>query len=215
MPGYQKAYVCPYINKRPDLENRFYVPFNPSEITIEEAIGIKSRPERKPGRKRDKTGEEQQKAVYQSRRFTEENKVVLSVRLFFNTLNDLYQTSYEDVREYISQLYRYTNATLDVSMKAEEIYFFWGSIAVAGILNRMNVHYTMFAPDGKPVRAEVDISIVGDYVGDYAEYKPALAPQTTGTGTYGHLKEVTGFSELMNASTTWRSNARGGINPRL
>lgn len=37
---------------------------------------------------------------------------------------------------------------------------------MAGILTGMSVRYTVFAPDGKPVRAQVNISIRGEYVGD-------------------------------------------------
>jgi len=215
MAGYMKAYICPYKNERPDLGNRFYVPFNPSEITIEEAIGINYKAAEKPEKEKTKYGNAKQRAVKGSREYSLDNKVVLSVRLFFNTLNDLNQTSYEDVRQYISQLYPYTNKTKNVGAKVEKIYFFWGSIAVAGILNHMNVHYTMFASDGKPVRAEVDITIAGEYVGDYADYHSAPAPKTSATGQYEHFNDVMSYSEWEDASKQWRDRAAKGINPRL
>ena len=126
----------------------------------------------------------------------------LSVTLFFNTLNDLYQDSYGDVREEIRRLYPYTNTNTN---KAKQLYFFWGSVAVAGNLTCMSVTYTMFAPDGTTVRAQVSITIEGFYVGE----------ETAQGGGPGGKKEVPGTRVDSGAGADWRNNYRGGGNPRL
>ena len=40
MPELKKAFIGSYVNGHMELEGRFYVPFNPTEISIEEAIGV-------------------------------------------------------------------------------------------------------------------------------------------------------------------------------
>ena len=44
--------------------------------------------------------------------------------------------------------------------------FTWSSICVIGILEKIDVRYTMFSPSGIPVRGEVSISIAGEYYGE-------------------------------------------------
>lgn len=213
MPEYQKAFICPYRGNSPVLDKKFYVPFNPSEITIDEAIGVLDTDE-------DDSMEEiknllagnftgWQHPLKTTSSHQKKGQLVLSVTLFFNTLTSLYQDSYEDVRNYISQLYPYTNKTAEKNGKIEQIYFFWGSIAVAGVLSSMNVHYTMFAPDGKPVRAQVSISIRGDYVGE--EFSANVSTSEKGE-TIGWKKED--ISKWEDPST-WRSQYNGTGNPRL
>lgn len=217
---YQKACIGPYVNGHMDLKGRFYVPFNPAEISIEEAVGI-SDVFQMNGRTRQNQMKRGYHAGFQypvekSSLWREKSLTTLSVSLFFNTLNDLYQKSYEDVREEIRKLYPYTNTTekTGASTKAEkarQIYFFWGSIAIAGILKHMSVKYTMFAPDGKPVRAQADISIEGFYVGE----KTAAEGGTAGNGAKAKgAGGSTGFAPDMEPCD-WRKYYHGGPNPRL
>lgn len=165
MAVYQKAYICPFRNGRPELGKRFYVQFNPTELSVQEAIGAadvdgeEASEELKRLLQGRKVGI--QKPLESSTEWKKKNQLTLAVSLFFNTLEKLNQDTYEDVRKYVGQLYPYTNKTTDSGSSVEQIYFFWGSIAVAGILTGMSVRYTVFAPDGKPVRAQVDISIRG------------------------------------------------------
>lgn len=167
---YQKAYLCPFRNGRPDLGKRFYVQFNPGELSIQEAIGTTDEEEDDMSQKLKRLLNGNKVGIQQpletSGEWKKKSQLTLSVSLFFNTLEKLNQDSYEDVRKYVGQLYPYRNKARDKSGSVEQIYFFWGSIAVAGILTAMNVTYTVFAPDGKPVRAQVGITIRGDYVGD-------------------------------------------------
>lgn len=196
----QKACICPFKAGRADLDNKFYVQFNPTEIAIEEAIGISG----DPG---EEYPEEQlfhylwngmgwQRPV---RPRCGKNRLCLSVTLFFNTFTSLNQDSYKDVREYICQLYPYTNKSANYS-DLTQICFLWGSIAVAGMLDKMSVHYTMFAPDGKPVRATVQLSIKGDYVGE----EPGIGTEAGETG-----------KKLHTASPDWKESFAGKENPRL
>lgn len=207
----------PYVNGHMDLKGRFYVPFNPSELSIEEAVGISGLLQTS-----GRTQQEQMKRGYyagfqypvkDSSNWRGKGLTTLSVSLFFNTLSDLHQKSYEDVREEIRRLYPYTN-TAEITggsaktEKAKQIYFFWGSVAIAGILKHMSVKYTMFAPDGKPVRAQADISIEGFYVGE------ETAQGGTAGGGAKDKAGSTGFAPDMEPAQ-WRKNYRGGANPRL
>lgn len=215
MAKYQKACICPYKTGGPAWGEKFFVQFNPTEITIEEAIGVSETERDEPGGelmrllKGNATGWQSPAAGSAARR--SKRNTMLSVTLFFNTLYDLYQESYEDVRKYISQLYPFTNKQSEGKKDVQEIFFFWGSIAIAGILTRMNVHYTMFAPDGKPVRASVELTITGDYVGDPVRGKASLS----GTGDAGGLGQGDSKIYMLADPSVWRSLFVGLGNPRL
>ncbi len=206
MPELKKAFIGSYVNGHMELEGRFYVPFNPTEISIEEAIGVVDVSgvdgREKQRRMKQGSGVGIQHHVRGSSLRRGSGMTTLSVTLFFNTLNDLYQDSYGDVREEIRRLYPYTNTNTN---KAKQLYFFWGSVAVAGNLTCMSVTYTMFAPDGTPVRAQVSITIEGFYVGE----------ETAQGGGPGGKKTVPGTRVDSGAGADWRNNYRGGGNPRL
>ena len=203
MAALQKAYICPYRKGSPVYDKKFAVQYNPAELSIEEAIGVSDG-------STDNLQEEIKKLLEGSKvgwshplesasASERKSSLTLSVTLFFNTLENLYQSSYEDVRDKIKPLYLYTNKTAEDKSTIEQIYFFWGSIGVAGTLNRMHVNYTMFAPDGKPVRAQVELSIVGDYYGDDTGSGQA------GTGSGG---------EESRSYSKWREWWSGRGNPR-
>lgn len=215
MAVYQKAYICPYRNNSPVLGERFYVPFNPAEIVIDEAVGVLDGEDDGLDEMISRLRQDNPYGIHRpldtSSLRKRKNRLTLSATLFFNTLDSLYQESYEDVRTYISQLYPYTNKTAKNGGEVQHIYFFWGSIAVAGILKRMNVRYTMFAPDGKPVRAQAEISIEGNYVGESPRLgiRTRAAGELTGPGTGdGALWSVVDPS-------MWRALYKGSGNPRL
>ncbi|MCM1057185.1 MAG: hypothetical protein NC517_06210 [Firmicutes bacterium] len=215
MAVYQKACICPFRNGRPDRGKRFYVQFNPTELSVQEAIGAADVDEEDPSEelKRLLHGRKVgiQKPLRSSTEWNRRNQLTLSVSLFFNTLERLNQDSYEDVRKYVGQLYPYTNKTADRSNRVEQIYFFWGSIAVAGLLTGMNVRYTMFAPDGKPVRAQVDISIRGDYVGEQS-YALIQGEAVGNEARFGRNEVNTLVGEDADG---WRGRFTGTGNPRL
>lgn len=205
MPELKKAFIGPYVNGHMELEGRFYVPFNPAEISIEEAIGAVDVSEvdgrEKQRRMRRGSGVGIQRHVRGSSSRRGSGMTTLSVTLFFNTLNDLYQDSCGDVREEIRRLYPYTNTN---TKKAAQLYFFWGSVAVAGHLTRMSVTYTMFAPDGTPVRAQVGITVEGFYVGEETAPGGSLPGGKKGGPQAGAL-----------SGPDWRAGYQGSGNPRL
>lgn len=125
---YQKAYICPFRNGRPDLGKRFYVQFNPTELSIQEAIGTTDEDEDDMAQnlKRLLNGSKVgiQQPLGSSGEWKKKSELTLSVSLFFNTLEKLNQDSYEDVRKYVGQLYPYRNKTRDKSGSVEQIYFF-------------------------------------------------------------------------------------------
>ena len=223
MPEYQKAFIGPYKNGHMELKEGFYVPFNPAEITIEEAIGISDVPQASEAARtawmRRGYALGSQYSPRDSLAERVKNMTRLSATLFFNTLYDLYQVSYEDVREDIRKLYLYTNTvekyTAAVSSgrkprvrtkthEARQIYFFWGTVAVAGTLKQMSVNYTMFAPDGKPVRAQVGITIEGFYVGEERIVEKPASSKAAGGGETG----------LSGDLANWKDGYRGCSNPR-
>lgn len=222
----QKAFMGPYVNGHMELKGRFYVPFNPSELSIEEAIGVSDLSgvdgRERQRQRRDGNTVNLQRPTQDSLKGRSQGMTVLSVTLFYNTLNDLYQKEYEDVRDEIRKLYPYTNtsemiekgnkaspmgksASSAAQNQVRQIYFFWGSIAVAGILTHMSVAYTMFAPDGKPVRAQVSLSIEGFYVGEETE-------AGNKAGADGGLKTA-GSGKAM-AAANLREGYIKGKNPR-
>ncbi|MCM1119701.1 MAG: hypothetical protein NC543_10115 [bacterium] len=224
LADFQKAFIGPYVNGHMELKGRFHVPFNPAELSVEEAIGIEdvSRASDRFRRRLQEQGSGvgmQYPAAKSSRRRSR-GMTTLSVKLFFNTLNDLQQSTYEDVREDIRRFYPYTNTTEKLERitngpsgtksevteklhKAQQLYFFWGSIAVAGMLRSMSVNYTMFAPDGKPVRAEVSITIEGFYVGEETVTESTAAPKSSAA------------LETADQTAHWRETYQGSANPRL
>lgn len=215
MAVYQKAYICPFRNGRPDLGKKFYVQFNPTELSVKEAIGVSDLEEEEAAEELKKLMRGRkigiQRPLENSGEWKKKKQLTLSVSLFFNTLEKLDQDSYEDVRKLVGQLYPYTNRTMDSSRSVEQIYFFWGSIAVAGLLTDMSVRYTVFAPDGKPVRAQVDISIRGDYVGDQS-YALIQGDATGNEAQFGRNEVNTLVGEDPDR---WRSRFNGTGNPRL
>ena len=215
MAVYQKAYICPFRNGRPELGKKFFVQFNPTELSIEEAIGVEDQNQEEPDQEKKKLLRGSrigiQRPLDASGAWKKRNQMTLSVSLFFNTLEKMNQDSYEDVRKYVGLLYPYTNKTADSSRNVEQIYFFWGSIAVAGLLTGMSVRYTVFAPDGKPVRAQVDISIRGEYVGDKT-YDLIPGEDTGKDANFGRNETNTLVGE---DPSRWRSRYVGKDNPRI
>ncbi len=61
------------------------------------------------------------------------------------------------------------------------VVFFWGPLEFEGRLESLNVHYTMFNPDGTPVRAKADLRIVGEEreAMNLAEQLPFESPDRT------------------------------------
>ncbi len=63
----------------------------------------------------------------------------------------------------------------------QKICFVWGTLQFTGFITSCNVSYTMFAADGMPVRAKVDLSILGEEKHQLASQasKPFESPDRT------------------------------------
>lgn len=129
----------------PESDAAITVMFNPNELSIKEYCG------RKTGQRN-------------SKRKQQEN-VVLSLSLFFNTYDSMWQQSYEDVRNQTHKFHKYQNQDINKNSSYKEICFNWGSICIIGILSSFSLKYTMFTADGIPVRAEASLEISGYYYG--------------------------------------------------
>lgn len=208
----KKAFICPFdgVHMNRTHEQAFHVPFNPAELSIEEAIGLSDVDEQeyRDNTKKLLAGRSigWQSPVEGSAKSTKKGKITLSMTLFFNTLTSLDQTSYTDVRGYIRKLYYYDNKDVAKDKKPQQIYFEWGSICVAGILTRMQVRYTMFSPEGTPVRAQAEISIAGQYIGEESSAGPKNAAQIDYDKT-GQLQP--------QGMENWRDSYTRTDNPRL
>lgn len=213
----QKAFFCPFDGAHTNRshESAFYVQFNPAELSIEEAVGLSDSEEEEPewvGKNARKDAKfHRQYPVEDSYRHRKKDRITLSMTLFFNTLTSLYQSSYEDVRGEIKKLYYYDNKNLAKNEKPKQIYFEWGTIGVTGILTRMNVRYTMFSPDGKPVRAQTELSIEGQYFGDEIP-NTAAADQESGSADSDSAERSRLLEEGWSA---WRDANPDTGNPRM
>lgn len=217
MSGLKKAFICPYENNSPVRNKGFYVQFNPNQITIDEYSSGDISLNRTGSGGEPETEKKTQivQWLVQELSEKEEKTTTLSTTLFFNTLENINQEEQKDVRGYIKRLYVYMNRASSENSKTPKvvyIYFEWGPIAIAGILKGLNVTYTMFAPDGRPVRAEARISISGKYDGE--EGIASLSGEKTGEWTsFGSIRE-----KLYVDPGNWKSAAglmQRIINPRL
>lgn len=147
----EKAKIYEVNNDIPNAKADFTVMFNPEELSIDEHCGKKY--EHKNAKSRDK------------------DDVVLSLSLFFNTYQSMWESSYEDVRIYTHQFHKYQNQKVNRNDTYKKICFSWGSICVIGILSKFSLKYTMFTNDGVPVRAEANLEICGCYYGQDNNFK--------------------------------------------
>jgi len=85
----------------------------------------------------------------------------LSMQLFFDTYT--YYGS-ADVRDYTKKIVDLLK--IDDKLHAPPIcHFNWGDLNFVGVLERADQRFTLFLPDGKPVRATVDVSFKEYYEG--------------------------------------------------
>lgn len=203
MPSVAKARISPCApDGTPSLLQSFEVQFNPSELTIQEAVGDYAYPEAKPPiQAAEKQGESMQRLPGQREHLT------LTAKLLFHTYRG--PLDYDDVRTRVNCLHPFLNANT-AQGQANHISFSWGSIQIYGMLSAMSVTYGMFAPDGTPVRAEVSITITGNYRGE--ERALSLG------GAVSAVSGITGIAAAIAAAGVegWKSlaSAAGIVNPR-
>ena len=84
-------------------------------------------------------------------------KTQLSMNLVYDTyMSDLKEK--EDVRSYTEPIIRLGDG---FSSNRPEVTFVWGSLEFTGIVESATQKFTMFTTDGKPVRAELSITMTG------------------------------------------------------
>ena len=139
MSTLKKAQLYP--SEQPN--NAFYVQFNPN--TLEYTVGQNS--EKKNVEQSDSTGQT--------------GWAELSMTLFFYTYRS--ENDFDDVRKNINRLRPYLSRRDDKNNVIQpKLTFAWGTITLDGHLEAMRVSYQMFAADGTPVQAEVQITLVGE-----------------------------------------------------
>lgn len=136
-----------YLTKKP--RDVFYVQFNPN--TLRYSVG--------PNSGHETHGSEgvpaQDDATGQS------GSSRLSMTLFFYTFRS--ETDFDDVRKDINKLRSYLKLQKEnQKIMSESITFAWGKITMQGHMESLEVSYQMFASDGTPVQAEVQVTIVGE-----------------------------------------------------
>ena len=93
--------------------------------------------------------------------FVRGNARTLSMQLFFDTYT--YYGS-ADVRDHTKKIVDLLK--IDDKLHAPPIcHFNWGELNFVGVLEKADQRFTLFLPDGKPVRATVDVSFKEHYEG--------------------------------------------------
>lgn len=147
LPGRERAVikrVGPELIPTGDDEVR--VDFNPSEISVEKGV----------------TYAEQEIPGLDSpiQQFVHGEAEKLSVELFFDGYEDG-----EDVRGRTDEVNRLLVVD-GIPHRPPIVAFVWGTISFTAVVERANTTFTMFLPDGTPVRARIDLT--------FREYTPPL-----------------------------------------
>lgn len=116
-----KAKICGVDDSGSPGKDAFYVQFNPNEISISEACASLYETKNNDLKVNPVENTSSQHVLH------------LSTTLFYNTYTNLSATTYVDVRDYIRQLYLYTNASIKNKDNLKKIAFMWGSISVIGV----------------------------------------------------------------------------------
>lgn len=131
-------------NMEVDDDREISCDFNPTEVTVDKSVTYAEQ---------DVPGLD---APIQQ--FVSGDAETLSVELFFDTYEDG-----EDVREQTDEVNRLL--MIDGDRHAPPVVkFAWGRISFTSLVESANTTYTMFASDGTPVRARIDVT--------FREYTP-------------------------------------------
>ncbi len=165
--------------------------FNPFEYTVSKSNTY----DKKPKNRATAQGE-----------FKESGAQTLKLTLYFDT----YEIG-EDVSKTTSQLWRFMEPTEegDEPDKKEPptVAFEWGGFRFVAVITNMTQKFTLFDKDGKPVRAQVDVTFTQYHdVKDYAHQNP-----TSGGGPPNRIWSVVRgdrldliAAEVYKDATQWR-----------
>ncbi|HYV65378.1 MAG TPA: LysM peptidoglycan-binding domain-containing protein [Myxococcales bacterium] len=113
--------------------------FNPKEFSIQKTVQWE--PHKAPG------------LNVPEHEFTSGNPRILNVELFFDTYEEK-----KSVHEYTDKLHNY--ALIDVEKHQPPVVMFqWGKISFTGVIETLNLRFTMFLSDGTACRAVASLSI--------------------------------------------------------
>lgn len=193
------------------------VQFNPTEYSISRQVKYKSG----KGVGEDATPDKMQS--------TGSNLAQLSVKFTLDTSTELpgYAVKAE-LKKYIDTDNELADICQDLSMLAKiypdthvqsEIAFSWGSMEFVGYITSMTINYQMFNRNGKPVRAEVNLSIEGEEqdILTIIGSKPKQSPDRTKYRSLNQKDELWMLAdEEYQDVSCWKEIARanGILNPR-
>jgi hypothetical protein len=134
MPSLEKAKVIDV-----DKNATYDVLFNPKEYSISKSVQWE--PHKAPG------------LDLPEQEFTSGNPAVLAVELFFDT----YETK-TSVKEHTDKIMALALVNPD-KHRPPMVMFQWGDTKFQGVIESLNMRFTMFLSDGKPCRATCNVSI--------------------------------------------------------
>src|SRR3954469_16737642 len=169
--------------------------FNPKEYSVQKSVQWE--PHKAPGLD---TPEQE---------FTSGNPAVLNVELFFDTYEDK-----KDVRTLHTEKVM-ALALVDADKHRPPLVMFsWGGFQFKGVVESLNLRYTMFLPDGKPCRATANLSIKeAQTAKEQLEKNPRNSPDHTKRRTLkqGETLALIGYEEYDDAAGWGRIADANGI----
>ncbi len=172
--------------------NPITVQFNPSEYSIKDSSQYSQRTRRK----------EDEPVV----NYNGNNLSTLNVKLYFNddsfssagsivkSVTSLFTDSGQDMTKTINKLSSLTRIDGD-NHKPPGCIFVWGSLQFSGYAESVGVTYTMFDKSGKPLRAEVDLTLRGFNGGASEMLSPLLSPDRTKARTMTEDNNIWNIAE--------------------
>ena len=139
MPEFARAKIC--IKEGPRKGTHLEVLFNPSEYSLELANNFKDT--NTPGLDKPIT------------QFVNGLAGTLNMELYFDTYTDGGGSDVTEKTDEVAKL-------LGIEEYAPpEVEFRWGSMAFCGVVEKLSQRFTMFLPDGVPVRAKLTVTFKG------------------------------------------------------
>lgn len=150
-----KLTMTPTVNGKADKGKQFVTPINPNEIKRKFNINFQEAETAESGKQMTQwksTGGEE----------LEFNFILDDTGVLQGVKKQVPVQDQVNLLKYLSQIVLQTIGSND-AQKPTYIEVAWGSILFKGLISSLSVNYTMFSPQGEPVRASVDISF-NEYV---------------------------------------------------
>lgn len=190
----------------------FVCQFNPDELSISTQGHFSSK---------ERTGDDQPIVQYLGG-----TSSTVSLNLFFDTSSsyEIRENMSKPVRKKAEDVTKYTNVLIGlVSIEGKphrppQVTFKWGSLSLSGYVDDVKVNYTMFETGGKPVRAQVGLTLMALNVAG-ADSKEASPPESPDRTKCIVMTEDSSLWNIANQeygdSAYWREIARanGIMNP--